>query len=264
MNIQWNFPSVYGNYYRHSRHQLLYKANELIASGMVPGNISSVSFIIDSIVSGYIGTLPGVTISLKCVSQTSLASAFDNVSLTQVYYSSTYTPIDGINTHTFTTPYIWDGVSDLLVDVCYALVTTSLYTNNPMMPSTTTSSICCVYAQDDLNPLCGLQPPWVTTSLDRPNIMFGNCGLITSLDPKVELLNSITVFPNPSTDIFTIKGQVEEFEVSIRNTIGQVVKTKSVKNSAQTTIDMSAMSKGIYYAKVTTDEGTKLFKLILE
>ena len=263
VNNQWAFPSVYGNYYKNSRHQLLYTASELISSGMVPGNISSVSFIIDSIVSGYVGTLPGLTISLKCVSQTSLASAFDNVGLTQVY-SSSYTPVDGINTHAFITSYVWDGVSDLLVDMCYTYVPTSIYTNNPMMPATTTSVFRCVYAQDDTTPLCGASASWVTQTYERANIMFGNCLIITSLDSKTEVLTGIDIFPNPSTGIFTIKSQVEKFEVSIINTIGQVIKTQEVKNSSQTTIDMSTMSKGIYYAKVSSSEGTKLFKLILE
>ncbi len=36
------------------------------------------------------------------------------------------------------------------------------------------------------------------------------------------------------------------------------------KNTNHLLFDLSKMSKGIYYAKVTADEGTQLFKLILE
>jgi hypothetical protein len=53
-------------------------------------------------------------------------------------------------------------------------------------------------------------------------------------------------------------------EVTIINTLGQTVMIETAKNNNQLSFDLSKMSKGIYYAKVTTDEGTKLFKLILE
>jgi hypothetical protein len=53
-------------------------------------------------------------------------------------------------------------------------------------------------------------------------------------------------------------------EATIINTLGQTVMIETAKNTNQLLFDLSKMSKGIYYAKVTTDEGTQLFKLILE
>ena len=76
----------------------------------------------------------------------------------------------------------------------------------------------------------------------------------------------ISIFPNPSNGIFTIVNTTEndKLEISIVNTLGQTVKVGITKNTNQVIVDMSHESKGIYYAKVSTDEGTKLFKLILE
>lgn len=82
------------------------------------------------------------------------------------------------------------------------------------------------------------------------------------------LVNSevISIYPNPNNGMFTIStsASIESLNITIMNALGQTVKTETIKNSNQTTIDMSMMSKGVYYLKANTDEGTKLFKVILE
>jgi hypothetical protein len=266
INAYYNFPSVYGHWYRNSRHQLLFTAGELTAAGVMPGDISSVSFIVSSFYSGYIGALPGLTISLKCVSQNSLTSSFDNIGLTQVYSSTSYTPVIGINTHNFSNAYVWDGVSDLLVDMCYTFYINIPYTNNPLMPSTATNVPRCIYAMSDISSLCGIDTIQALQSYQRPNIMFGNCATITSLNSKGKAINSLNVFPNPSNGLFTISNSIniDKLEGTVMNTLGQTVMIETAKNTNQLSFDLSKMSKGIYYAKVTTDEGTQLFKLILE
>lgn len=82
------------------------------------------------------------------------------------------------------------------------------------------------------------------------------------------LVNSevISIYPNPNNGVFTISASaaIESLNITVMNALGQTVKTETIKNSNQTTIDMSMMSKGIYYLKANTNEGTKLFKVILE
>jgi hypothetical protein len=266
VNAYPDFPSVYGHWYRNTRHQLLFTASELSAAGVLPGNISSVSFIVNSFYTGYIGALPGLTISLKCVSQTSLANVFDNVGLAQVYSATSYTPIVGTNTHNFSNSYVWDGVSDLLVDICYTFYVNINYTNNPIMPSTTTSVTRCIYSNSDISSLCGIDTIPPTQTNKRPNIIFGTCASATSLNSKVKTLNNMDVFPNPSNGLFTISNTIntDKLEVTIINTLGQTVIVETAKNTNQLSFDLSKMSKGIYYAKVTNGDGSQLFKLILE
>jgi hypothetical protein len=266
VNSYPNFPSVYGHWYKNTRHQLLFTANELTTAGVLPGNISSISFFINSFQSGYIGALPGLRISLKCVTQTSLTNVFDNVGLTQVYSAISYSPIIGTNTHHFSNPYLWDGTSDLLVDMCYTFNINVLYTNNPIMPATTTSVPKCIYGSSDINNLCGNDSTSPIQTYMRPNILFGNCALATSINSNIKTLNSMNVFPNPSNGQFTISNTIntDKMDVTIINTLGQTIMIETAKNTNQLSFDLSKMSKGIYYAKVTTNEGTKLFKLILE
>lgn len=169
-NTQYTWPSVYGNWYRNARHQMLFTAAELLAAGVQPGKLSSIAFMVSSIPAGYIGNLPGFTIKIKCTSATQLTSSFDNSGFTTVWGPANYSPVTGWNTHNFTTNYDWDGVSNILVDVCYNIVG---YTSNPIMPSTNTGVVRCVYYYSDSNPACGQVSG--TTSTNRPNVKFGNC-----------------------------------------------------------------------------------------
>jgi uncharacterized membrane protein len=134
------------------------------------------------------------------------------------------------------------------------------------MPSTTTSVTRCIYAMSDISNLCGIDTIQATINNKRPNIVFGNCSSITNININAPSLNSISIYPNPSNGLFTISNTIntDKLEVTIINTLGQTVMIETAKNTNQLSFDLSKMSKGIYYAKVTTNEGTQLFKLILE
>ena len=76
----------------------------------------------------------------------------------------------------------------------------------------------------------------------------------------------VVTVDNQSNGLFTISNTIntDKLEVTIINTLGQTVMIEAAKNTNQLSFDLSKMSKGIYYAKVTTDDGTQLFKLILQ
>jgi hypothetical protein len=64
--------------------------------------------------------------------------------------------------------------------------------------------------------------------------------------------------------MITLNDTVDAIEISVANTLGQIVKTESAKNTSQLTVDLSGMSKGIYYLTVTTNTGKNILKLILD
>ena len=180
-NTNTGNPSPYANFYKNMRQQYIFTAAELSAQGLVPGKISSIGFIVNSIQplntsgssssSTYIGTLPNYTIKLKCTTASSVTTSFDNTGLVQVF-NSNYTPVVGINTHNFNQDYVWDGTSNLLVDICYNL--TSIYTSNPIVPYTATPVARAVYFNSDVTVACGGTSLGTTTN-NRPNTIFGNC-----------------------------------------------------------------------------------------
>lgn len=182
-----SYPCPYGNWYKNTRQQYLVTATELLGQGMVAGKISSLSFIVNSIPGTFIGTLPNYKISLKCTSASALTSTFDNAGLFQVFNAS-YSPVVGVNTHNFTQSYVWDGVSNLLVDICYDL--TPNYTTNPAVQYSTLAFNATNYYRDDSQVACGTTDPG-TTSFNRPDMIFGNC-----LAQQVGTQFNVTVTPS--------------------------------------------------------------------
>jgi len=108
---QGPFYYLYGG----EKSQYLIPASELNAAGLTPGNISSLAFDITS--DGT--TFNDFNLSLGSTSQTFLTTTFVT-GLTSVFSSSGLTPATGIYTITFTTPFAWDGISNLVVETCWS------------------------------------------------------------------------------------------------------------------------------------------------
>lgn len=175
VNSTTGYPAIYSNFYESSRHQILYTASELLANGVVPGKISSISWNITTI--NGTTTYPNFTIKMKCTSAanvgTTSSAAFDQVGLTQVFFAPSINITTGWNTYNFPTPYEWDGVSNLLIDVCNGI--SNGYTNNSSSPYTITPFNSVLYYRLDGTNVCSTTNLG-TTSPNRPNIRFGNCG----------------------------------------------------------------------------------------
>ena len=109
------YPSIYGNWFRGVKHQMLIKASELQAAGMSAGNITGLGF--DVVVpSG--GTISNFEIELKSTTQVSL-SAWSNNNLQTCFGPTTVNEITGWNQHDFHTPFYWDGISNIVVQTCF-------------------------------------------------------------------------------------------------------------------------------------------------
>lgn len=198
-NTNTGMPCVFGNFYKNNRHQLLFTAAELIAAGITPGKLTSLAFQVNSIMplqnptsntSSIYSNIPfNYTIKLKCTTASVLTSAFDNAGLSQVY-NGNLTPVVGWNTFNFNQAYEWDGVSNVIVDICYNLQT--YYTSNPVMPFTNVGAIRCVYYQSDTQTACNTTSSGTTTQ-NRPNVRFGN---VQSLN-----LNDFTYTWAPTTGL---------------------------------------------------------------
>jgi len=188
------WPAPYGNWYKNARHQMLFRASELTAMGIGQGYLTSLAFNVIAIN----GTTfyNGYTIKLKCTSVTALSGAFDNAGLSTVF-SANHVVTVGWNTHNFTTPYYWDGVSNLLVDICYNM--SPNYTQNCISPRMTTTFASCRLWYSDWAVACMTTSfPFQTTTL-RPLARFGNC---SAPNP-----NAFTYTWTPSTFLSTTNQQ---------------------------------------------------------
>lgn len=103
---------------------IMYRASELTAAGMVAGRINNLSFDIATVLQSG-GTAPSasyseVKIDMGCTSVNSMTN-FTNpsVSFSNVFPPQTVVFTPGIKTFFFAQSYNWDGVSNIVIRVCW-------------------------------------------------------------------------------------------------------------------------------------------------
>ena len=174
-------PTPFRSFWTESRNQSLYKATELTAQGMTAGTISEVSW--NVLGKGSSAPFQGFTIKMACVTYDSITSMDLVTPLTTVYTNASYTTAVGVNNFVLSTPYNWDGTSNLLVNVCFDNGTSN-YTNDDTVAKSSTANAMCVYAYSDTDPLVGCDvnyPGGLGTSsfeyyaYERPDITFKHC-----------------------------------------------------------------------------------------
>jgi hypothetical protein len=161
------YPNPYGNWYWGARHQFLVRASELTAAGLTAGNIDRISF---NVISTNGVTHNGFTIRLGCTSATTL-STFVTTGMSTVFGPTNHTPFVGWNSHLFSTPYFWDGTSNLIVETCF---NNTSWTQNSPVNCTTMGYNCAVFFYQDALGTCTNNTVY-GTSATRPNMQFRHC-----------------------------------------------------------------------------------------
>ncbi len=174
-NTSTTWPAPYGNWYTSAKHQFLFRATELNAMGITGGKIDQLDFNVTQIFG--ITTYHEFTINMGCTNTTSLSNWISGLS--NVYIPKTYNVVAGWNAHPFDLAYEWDGVSNLVVEICFTEGPGTFgyanYTQSCVSPYTTTSFTSCLYKYSDSGPQCpDLGTP--ITSNDRTNTRFYYCG----------------------------------------------------------------------------------------
>ncbi|MCX6305233.1 MAG: T9SS type A sorting domain-containing protein [Bacteroidetes bacterium] len=159
--VSSNYP--YTTYWMGGRTQMLYTAAELTAAGATAGNLSSVGF---NVIAADPATMNGFNVKLGATALTTLSAGY--VAGLTSYYTTPYAvPGTGWRNITLTTPFIWNGTSNVIVEICYA---NTSYTNYSTVYSTTLTSMCAGHYAD-LQTECTVATNNAPTS--RPNIRFG-------------------------------------------------------------------------------------------
>jgi hypothetical protein len=165
----------YKGFWGGSKAQYLVTAAELTAMGCIPNsNITGMSLNINSFTSPF--TYTDFTIALKNTATALLTSTMET-GLTTVLPASAYV-LSGtapfVNSHTFATPFVWDGTSNLLVETCFNNNNGGgASTNSADVASTSTGTYIYTtyYTSDNTATVCS-SPGVATTSTTRPNLTF--------------------------------------------------------------------------------------------
>lgn len=171
-----NTPYRQGVSTSESRVQYLVTRAELNALGLnTAAKIMSLGF---EVTSAGAGAMPSYTISIAHTAATSLTATYIATGFTTVFTAANLTPTAGVNTHTFATPFDWNGTSNLVINICSngSGGTASTVRASNMATPMTTSGIATGQ--------CGIATG--ATNMVRPVMLFGFQNPIT-WSPNTEL-----------------------------------------------------------------------------
>ena len=100
------------------RIQNLWPASQLIAAGITSArNFTSMTMYV--ITKNSTNPYTNFTISMANTAATTLATGFQAGTFTTVYPATNYSSVAGANLFTFSTPFAWDGTSNVLINYCF-------------------------------------------------------------------------------------------------------------------------------------------------
>lgn len=203
-------PMPYYTGYYGSKNQYLVRASELQALGYTAGYLGSIGFDVAAAAG-----LPMVnfTIRMGTTSLTTLTSTFQG-GLTQVYTTPLYTPTpNSVNTHQFQTPFLWDGVSNIIVETCYN--NTSYSSGHAVRYTSSLGFNASLYNYADNATVCSMTTGYTSTS--RPNILFVQLPCESARQPVVATITTPPSVTATATATTICKGGTTDLSVTSSN-----------------------------------------------
>jgi hypothetical protein len=74
----------------------------------------------------------------------------------------------------------------------------------------------------------------------------------------------LTAYPNPTTGIINVEYNSQTpVQFDVINMLGENVLSQNTNNTKNTTIDVSSLTKGLYFLQMTTDSKTTSLKFTM-
>ncbi len=106
------FYAAWGGY----KHQYIILASELTAIGIEAGELPQIGVYVTN--TSVTQTFQDFSISMGQTSASSLAGGYEAVA--EVLPPQTFLPVPGVNMFTLATPFVWDGVSNIVIQTCHS------------------------------------------------------------------------------------------------------------------------------------------------
>ncbi len=195
-NTNISYPAPFGNYFKNVKQQYLYRANELQSAGFNGGKITEIAW--ETISSNNASSnIDDFTIKIGCTSSNSLNSW--NSGLSNVFHQQNFPVVLGWNDIVLDNAYEWDGISNLVIEICYTNINQNTLNFNWSTNNTQTPYNSSIYFKDDVNPSCSYTGPITGSSNKRPITKFRTCPMIP--DPSFfSFVWSPSFFLSNSTD----------------------------------------------------------------
>jgi hypothetical protein len=270
------------------RAQIIVTKSELVAAGFTSVNkyIKSLAF---NALTANPQTMNGLTIKIAHTSASSFTSTgFITASSPVTVYSGNFTASSNQwNTHTFSTPFLYNGTNNILIDICW---NNASYNNNTSVYATTTTNYMTLYKRSDLTTggLCTTVSGTQTYSRPNMKMNFSSSSTVgsTSSSPAKMMEEGITVakevstniYPNPVNGKMTLTYNVFEenaaVNVEIFNLYGSKIVSADINNNAigennfevdfESNANLQSVQNGIYFVALTVNGERTVKKIMLQ
>ncbi len=116
-NTETTYPTPFSDFYKTQRAQYLYTSAELSAAGLVTGTITEICWNVLSLPELPV-TCENLTISIIATPAEALTATGWENGATTCWGPMDYIPQSGKNGFLLATPFYWDGVSNLIIEIC--------------------------------------------------------------------------------------------------------------------------------------------------
>lgn len=200
-NSNTAFPSPYQSGMKFAKQQYIYSAHELRQAGLVPGNITSLNFYFDTMVGNTAAVnFLNYEIALGQITDTIFANTSAWKDASDVVFHRDVFTLTQADDHAWVThditPYVWDGVSSLVVQITYEL-TAAVSTGMRTAYTTKTNTTLHKSQNSALSPSTAGFVGAGTRGNNRPNIKFGN--VVYSCEGPMSTFN-VTLYGMPEHD----------------------------------------------------------------
>ena len=222
-----NTSSPINIWYRSNHCQIVYTASELNTAGVFAGDLSQIGFYINS---APIYNLPNFTIKIKHTSAIDV-SIHDSGIFQTVYQNNSYAPqVGGFDMLMLSTPFSWNGVDNIILDVCFDRVPAYNQSGTIRYYSNTNGYR---YIWSDGSDMCGVNTSGITTYKPQCKMEFinsingtDNAG-ISSINP----LSNICQGTYPIYSTITNYGNNPIDSVTVGWSINNVLQSSNIINT---------------------------------
>ncbi len=275
----------YGTYYMDEKVQFILTKAELTAAGYTSANnmIRSLAFNVSSAVNQ---VMSAFTIRMRHTGNTSFSStSFLSATGFTTVFTGNVTAVAGWNTHTFSAPFIYDGVNNVLIEICW---NNSTYKGDSKVFASALTTYNTLYLKSDVASGGVCANTSGTRSTTRPNMRLNFSGYSSTFSPKLsgeilkeevtEQATAFNVFPNPvkstlNIELNNLSKERQDVKVDIYNLLGKVIYTnkQSVEPGIQTiTLELSetenwnTLPDGIYFCTYELSGELKSAKFVIQ
>lgn len=248
-----NYDAIFYHSYGGCQTQFLIKASELQAMGITAGNINNIGINVNAAAGSY----AGLQISIGTTNNADMSAGLSTGTLNTVYTAANYTPSTGVNTFPFSSAFVWDGTSNLIVKFCWSN-NNSGGTNTYAKLDNVGFVACAYFRQDSQTPatICGATTGTGTTS-NRPQFFINVCSSArVAVAATVTPAPTFTISPNTTAcnnavTALTVLSSTADF-----NNVTWTPSTNLFTNAAATIPYTGTNTNTVYFKSGTSGTAT--------